>query len=131
MKRYGAKPTILDPSQVELSVAKSLGMETILGQLEDVDVGNRQFDLILVCRALDHFFDLKVSLERIRKLVKPKGFIFVDYMDLLEHAQHEGCVTAAARLDHCYYFYSEMAPYLYSRLGFDIISTYFSVSLGT
>ena len=131
MKRYRAKPTVLDPSEEELSVAKASGMETILGQLEDVNIGDCQFDLILVCRTLDHLFDLKTSLERIRKLVKPEGFVFIDYMDLLEHAQHEGSVTTAARLDHCYYFYNEMAPYLYSRFGLGIVSTYFSISMGT
>lgn len=129
--RFQVAPTVLDPSADELAAAKRLGMPTIAGQLETLSETDGQYDFILVSRTLDHLFCLRSALERIRCLIKPTGHIFVDYMDFLTHAKLEGSGEMAARLDHCYYFCNEFAEPLYSRFGFEIVSSYFSVSLGT
>lgn len=128
--QFGCKATVLDPAQSELEAAKLQGLDTLHGMLEDLPKHDRQFDLILVCRTIEHFFDLKSALEILRKHVKPNGLVFIDFMDLMVHSQSDGCAEMAMRLDHCFVLDGTFAPALFERFGFQILSIYNSPAPG-
>lgn len=130
LKRSGVRPIVLDPSEEELEEAKAKGLETILGTIEDADLGDRKFDLVLFCRTAEHVTDLKRTLGRIRSILKPGGMFYMDYLDLVEYAHRDGAVEATARLSHCFYLYNEMIPTLLSHFGFKVRTTYISPTPG-
>jgi ubiquinone/menaquinone biosynthesis C-methylase UbiE len=129
-RRYGAQATVLDPSSDELAIARSEGLSTIYGLLEDAELPSQTFDLITVCRTAEHFFDLRLALAKVRELLRPGGYFYFDYLDFVEHSRLDGCPETTARLDHCYYFYHDMVPVVARHVGFEVQASYFSDRLG-
>ena len=47
------------------------------GFIEEVDLGDRQFQIVLMCQAIDHLLDIKGALEAVRRLIAADGLFFV------------------------------------------------------
>jgi 2-polyprenyl-3-methyl-5-hydroxy-6-metoxy-1,4-benzoquinol methylase len=119
--RFGCSVTVLDPSREEIAAAKSIGVEGIVGTLETYRP-QQDFDIVLLCRSIEHLWDLKSSLLKIRKLLKPNGLFYCDIVDFLESCRRDGGVETTTKIDHCYWLCQETAPVIFASLGFQIIS---------
>jgi 2-polyprenyl-3-methyl-5-hydroxy-6-metoxy-1,4-benzoquinol methylase len=119
--RFGCSVTVLDPSREEIAAANSIGVEGIVGSLETYRP-QQEFDIVLLCRSIEHLSDLKSSLLKIRKLLKPNGLFYCDIVEFLESCRRDGAVETTTKIDHCYWLCQETAPIIFASLGFQIIS---------
>jgi Methyltransferase domain len=76
------------------------GIETIAGFAEDVDLGDRTYDLILLCQTIDHLLDIGATLRSIRRWVADEGRVFVDVLDVEFMMLRRGSIEGAVKIDH-------------------------------
>ncbi len=120
-KEFGLQGTVLDPATDEIEAARAAGLEAVVGSVEDWETEDR-FDLILLCRSIEHLFDLKLSLSRIRGLLKPNGLFFCDIADFMEMCRMMGAPETFTKVDHCYWLTQSTALPIFRAAGFEIIS---------
>lgn len=119
--RLGCAGTVLDPSVEEVAAAESNGLEGVVGSLETYQT-DKTFDIILLCRSIEHLFDLRSSLLNIRKLLSPNGVFYCDIVDFPETCRTGGGPEAISKIDHCYWLAQETAPIIFASVGFEIVS---------
>jgi SAM-dependent methyltransferase len=119
-RRFGIRATIVDPAPLETAQAQALGIETIEGLIEHVDLGSRQFDVVVLCQTVDHLLDVSGTLRRLRDLIAPGGLFFIDIVDFRAAYLRNASVEAAIKIDHPYYLTeATMTAYL-ARTGFQV-----------
>ena len=116
-EKYGFHATVLDPSVDETKVAENLGIEVVPTMLESWET-SRQFDMILLCRSIEHLFDLDGSLRKIRQLIKPTGLFYCDIADFFTQCRIDGCAEVASKIDHIHWLTQETAPRIFRYYGF-------------
>src|SRR5687767_1828155 len=122
-RRFGLEATVIDPAPLEAQQAQALGIETIEGLVEEVDLGDRRFDVVIVCQTVDHLLDVAGTLRRIRELLTDRGILFIDIVDFRAAYLRNWSVEEAVKIDHPYYFTeSTMIAYL-RRSGFEVLRT--------
>ena len=118
---FGLQGTLIDPAPLEVEQARTLGLETITGLVEEHDFGNRRFDVVLICQTVDHLLDVAGTLARVRQLLTGRGRLFIDIVDFRAAYLRAWSVEDAVKIDHPYYLTQEtMAAYL-KRAGFDVL----------
>lgn len=121
VKEFGLRATVLDPATDEIAAARAVGLHAVVGSLEDWDTTDR-FDLILLCRSIEHLFDLRLSLGRIRSLLSPQGLFFCDIADFMEMCRLMGAPETFVKVDHCYWLTQSTALELFRAVGFELVS---------
>lgn len=125
-ERFGLSATVVDPAPLETAEANRFGIETIEGLVETVDLGDRRFDVVLLCQTVDHLLDIGGTLRRIRALLASTGLLFVDIVDFRAAYLRNWSVAEAVKVDHPYYLTeSTMVAYL-RQAGFEIVRTDFA-----
>jgi len=119
-RRFGLRATVIDPAPLETLEAQALGIETIEGLIEDVDLGTRGFDVVVLCQTVDHLLDVAGTFRRVGKLLAPGGLLFVDIVDFRAAYLRNASVEDAVKIDHPYYLTeATMTAYL-ERAGFEV-----------
>ena len=122
-QRFGLRPTVVDPAPMETVEAQALGLETVEGLIESVDLGERTFDVVVLCQTVDHLLDIAGTLRRVRGLMATGGLLFVDIVDFRAAYLRNWSIEEAVKIDHPYYLTEPtMAAYL-ARAGFDVLRT--------
>jgi SAM-dependent methyltransferase len=121
VKAFRVRGTVLDPSEEEIAAARKLGLEGIVGSAETYDSDER-FDLVLLCRTVEHLFDLRGTFEKLRGMLAPGGLFYCDFLDFPELCRITGHPQTVSKLDHCYWLSLRTAPALFRSLGFEIVS---------
>jgi SAM-dependent methyltransferase len=122
-RRFDLRATVIDPAPLETIEAQALGIETIEGLVEDVDLGTTRFDVVVLCQTIDHLLDITGTLARVRQLLTPLGLLFVDIVDFRAAYLRNWSVENAVKVDHPYYLTeATMVAYLL-RAGFEIVRT--------
>lgn len=122
-ERFGLKATVIDPAPLEAAEAQALGIETIEGLVEEIDLGQRRFDVVIICQTVDHLLDVAGTLRRVRELLTDRGILFIDVVDFRAAYLRNWSVEEAVKIDHPYYFTeSTMIAYL-RRSGFEVLRT--------
>jgi predicted O-methyltransferase YrrM len=125
-RRFDLSATIVDPAPLETAQAHALGLETIEGLVEAVDLGDRQFDVVLLCQTVDHLLDIAGTLGRVRELLAPAGLLFVDIVDFRAAYLRNWSIEEAVKVDHPYYLTEPtMVAYL-RQAGFEVVRTDFA-----
>jgi SAM-dependent methyltransferase len=119
--RFGLKATVIDPAPSEAAEAQALGIETIEGLVESVDLGRRQFDVVIICQTVDHLLDIAGTLRRVRDLLTPGGVLFADIVDFRAAYLRNWSVEDAVKIDHPYYLTEATMTALMARTGFEIV----------
>jgi SAM-dependent methyltransferase len=120
-RRFDLRATVVDPAPLETAQAQALGIETIEGLVEHVDLGTRQFDVVVLCQTVDHLLDVTGTLRRLRDLIVPGGLFFVDIVDFRAAYLRNASVEGAIKIDHPYYLTeATMTAYL-QRAGFETV----------
>ena len=121
-QRLGLRATVIDPSPLEAAQAARLGIETITGLVESVDLSARRFDVVIVCQTVDHLLDISGTLRRVRALLRPTGRLFIDIVDFRAAYLRNWSVEDAVKIDHPYYLTeATMSAYL-ERCGFEVLA---------
>jgi len=124
--RFGLSATVVDPAPLETAEANELGIETIEGLIEAVDLGERHFDIVLLCQTVDHLLDIGGTLRRVRELMTSNGLLFVDIVDFRAAYLRNWSIEEAVKIDHPYYLTEfTMSAYL-RQAGFDVVRTDFA-----
>jgi SAM-dependent methyltransferase len=121
VKEFGLQGTVLDPATDEVAAARAAGLEGIVGSVEDWQT-NEKFDVILLCRSIEHLFDLRFAMTRIRSLLKPDGLFYVDIADFMEMCRMVGAAETFTKVDHCYWLTQSTALDIFRSLGFELVS---------
>jgi SAM-dependent methyltransferase len=125
-RRFDLSATVVDPAPLETAQANALGLETIEGLVEAVDLGDRRFDVVLLCQTVDHLLDIAGTLGRVRELLAPAGLLFVDIVDFRAAYLRNWSIEEAVKVDHPYYLTEPtMVAYL-RQAGFDVVRTDFA-----
>ncbi len=119
--RFGLKATVIDPAPLEAAEAQALGIETIEGLVEEVDLGARRFDVVIVCQTVDHLLDVAGTLRRVRGLLADGGIVFIDIVDFRAAYLRHWSVEEAVKIDHPYYFTESTLMAYLRRSGFEIL----------
>jgi 2-polyprenyl-3-methyl-5-hydroxy-6-metoxy-1,4-benzoquinol methylase len=120
-RRFRLRATVVDPAPLETAEARRLGLETVPGLIESVDLGDRQFDVVIVCQTVDHLIDITGTLSHIRTLLRRSGLLFIDFVDFRAAYLRNWSVEDAIKIDHPYYLTeSSMTAYL-ARAGLEVL----------
>ena len=121
-QHFNLRATVVDPSPLEADHAQRLGLETITGLIESVDLGDRKFEVAIVCQTVDHLLDVSGTLRRLRSLMRHDGRLFIDIVDLRAAYLRNWSIEDAIKIDHPYYLTEQtMSAYL-MRCGFEILA---------
>jgi 2-polyprenyl-3-methyl-5-hydroxy-6-metoxy-1,4-benzoquinol methylase len=120
-RRFDLRATVIDPAPLETVQAQALGLETIEGLVEDVDLGERRFDTIVLCQTVDHLLDTAGTLNRVRQLLTPGGLLFVDIVDFRAAYLRNWSIEDAVKIDHPYYLTETTIVAYLVRAGFEIV----------
>lgn len=123
VRRFGLNATVIDPAPLEAAAAQALGLETIEGLVEEVDLGDRRFDVVIICQTIDHLLDVAGTLRRTRDLLSENGLLFVDIVDFRAAFLRNWSVEEAVKIDHPYYFTESTITSYLRRTGFEILRT--------
>jgi SAM-dependent methyltransferase len=121
VREFGLKGTVLDPATEEVAAAREAGLEGIVGSVETWNT-NQKFDLILLCRSIEHMFDLRLALSRIRSQLTPQGLFYCDTADFMEMCRLMGPPETFTKVDHCYWLSQSTALGIFHMAGFELVS---------
>jgi SAM-dependent methyltransferase len=120
-QRFGLTATLIDPAPLEVEEARAFGLETITGLVEEYDFDGRRFDLVLICQTVDHLLDVAGTLRRVRELLTPNGYLFIDIVDFRAAYLRNWSVEDATKIDHPYYLTQETMTAYLRRAGFECV----------
>jgi SAM-dependent methyltransferase len=120
-REFGLRGTLIDPAPLEVDHARALGLETITGLVETHDFGANRYDVVLICQTIDHLLDVGGTLRRVRGLLNPGGFLFVDIVDFRAACLRNGSAEDATKIDHPYYLTQETMQAYLRRAGFGVV----------
>jgi len=116
---------VVDPSPVELAEARRLGLDCEQALAEQWDPDGRRFDLVLICRSIDHFLSISGVLAKVAGCLKPGGYLFVDPVDFESCARTTVDYRRLLKMDHVYYLSDETMRLYLKAAGFDLVGTDF------
>ncbi len=124
---FGGRCVVVDPSPDELAEAALRGLDCEESGAEDWDPKGRQFDLVLLCRSIDHLLSISRVLMKVAAALKPGGYFLVDFTDFKTAAKTMRDYREILKLDHVYYL-SEQTLCLYlEATGFEVVASDFTV----
>jgi SAM-dependent methyltransferase len=121
VKQFGVQATVLEPSAEESAAARESGLQAITGSLEEW-IPQEKFEIVLLCRSVEHVFDLRRSLEKIRDLLAPNGLFYCDIADFWELSRITGAAETITKADHCYWLSHDTLPAIFRSAGFEVVS---------
>jgi len=68
----------VDASEECLSFLDAFGIKSIQASLDNLDVINMQFDLVILSQVLEHVYDLQSMLESVSGILKNGGMLYVE-----------------------------------------------------
>ncbi len=125
-KRFGLRPTVLDPAPDEIREADRYGIETVTALLEEWDSGDAQYDVVGMFQTIDHLLDVSASFEILRKVIKPDGLFLVDIVDFRHAYLKNGSVEQATKIDHPFSLTEDSAEAYLARAGFETLRKCYS-----
>lgn len=78
----------VEPSDYAQYGQKVYGLDIRQGAFEETELPQRAFDLVTALRVLEHLSDPKVFLERVKTLLKPDGFLYLEVPDAFKPRHH-------------------------------------------
>jgi SAM-dependent methyltransferase len=115
------RATVLDPAADEVAAARRLGMEGITAPFEDWNP-TEEYDLVLLCRSIEHVRNLKAVLSKMRRCLRPQGYAYCDFVDFGELCRLVGHPEAVTKIDHCFWLTQQTAGAIFRSAGFEIVS---------
>jgi 2-polyprenyl-3-methyl-5-hydroxy-6-metoxy-1,4-benzoquinol methylase len=124
-KEFGLVATVVEPSLAEADRARFRGLSVEQVRLEDYSPNGTRYDLVILCRTVDHLLDIKTELTRIRSWLATGGLFFLDFV-----GSNQRPVIKAGRLiinekpetkiDHPFYLTSKTMRRYLEQAGFRV-----------
>lgn len=122
----GGRCLVLDPSPVELAEARKQGLACEQALAEEWNSNGRQFDLVLICRSVDHLLSISSVLAKVAGCLKPGGYLFIDPVDFESGARTMLDYRKLLKIDHVYYLSDETMRLYLKAAGFDVVASDFA-----
>lgn len=116
-RAFGWRATVIDPAPAEAAVARSLGIETVVGFVEDW-TPDGTFDVIGMFQTIDHLLDASATLAKLRSILSPGGLFVVDIVDFRRAYRRHRSLEEGIKIDHVYSFTEMTTEPLLARAGF-------------
>lgn len=119
---FNSRCLVIDPSSAELAEARRLGLECEEVLAEQWNPNGRRFNLVLICRSVDHFLSISAVLSKVASGLRPGGYLFIDAADF------EGCARTMSdyrrmlKIDHVFYLSDETMRLYLKAAGFDLVA---------
>lgn len=79
-REFDLDATVVEASIPEANRARDKGLAVANVRLQDYEPGGNHYNLILLCRTVDHLLDIAGDLRRIRGWLASGGLFFVDFV---------------------------------------------------
>ncbi len=122
---FGGRCLVVDPSPVELAEARKLGLDCEQALAEQWNPDGRRFDLVLICRSVDHFLSISDVLAKVAGCLRPGGYLFIDPVDFESCARTTPDYRRLLKMDHVYYLSDETMRLYLRAAGFDLVASDF------
>lgn len=109
----------IDPTPYAVEKAKQKGLNVFLKDIEGLRFSKGTFDLICIISVLEHVYSPKGTLIKIRNLLKPGGYLFLEVPNILETGDGVSELNTSEHLSHFSY---RSLKFLLNRVGFKIVS---------
>jgi SAM-dependent methyltransferase len=119
--RFDIEATVLDPSRDEIAAARRQGLNGIVGTAETWETDER-FDVVMLCRTIEHLYDLRATMAKVRRYLTRGGLFYCDFLDYMELCRMTGGPQTVSKVDHCYWLTLQTAPAIFRSMGFEIVS---------
>ncbi|MBZ0319433.1 MAG: class I SAM-dependent methyltransferase [Anaerolineae bacterium] len=116
---FGYDVTVLEPAPNEVMAAKRLGINAVQGSIETWET-DQKYDVILMCRTIEHVFDLPYTLVKIRQLLADDGVFFCDIVDYFDVCRREGPPQVTSKIDHKQWLCQENTPAILKTYGLNV-----------
>jgi len=109
------------PGEAGLFARNRLGLNIILGDCEDLELNNVEFDVIILWHVLEHLKAPVKVLKKIRKLLKDNGRVFlqVPWVPDFENYQDKHYYHILV-LNHLNFFSPHVIKRLFHKTGFEV-----------
>ena len=124
MKQYGLQAEGLEQSTDAVDYAQNkLGLKVHQGSIFSHDLPSNHYDIVFSTAVMEHFTNPLTALEKMRKLLKPNGLLFVNTIDFKGMVLREG-LNKWFKFVHTYYYTSVTLSSLIQLAGFEIAETW-------
>lgn len=118
--------TGLDPSKMSIDKLLDAGIFGIKGSIYDKPSGDMygKFDIIILSGVLEHLYDLKNSIENLRKYLNRSGKILCIIPNSLEYYLYPLPLPHYINIEHINHFSPNSLISLFSASGFSLLECY-------
>lgn len=122
-QRFGLDDVwVNDPAPAELQLAAERGLSVLPGFIEDIPVLPEELDMVLVCQTIDHLLHPRAVFDRLRSLMRPGGYLFVDTLIWKPEYMAD---SKRVKIDHPFYWSTPVTRRFLADRGFPIIQEQF------
>jgi len=121
-RRYGACPFIVEPDKKAYDYAIKQGVVGSNLLFEDFET-SKKFDIIFLCRSVDHLVDPLSSMRKINNILNDDGLFYFDFLNFNLLLKKSKQMRNSFKLEHPYAFSDISAMALTDLSGFTIIKT--------
>jgi 2-polyprenyl-3-methyl-5-hydroxy-6-metoxy-1,4-benzoquinol methylase len=119
----GASVQGVEPSGEEAEFASRNGVPTRVGLFEELDFGEERFDLIVCSQTFNHLLNPRLSVEKVRRLLRPNGVLFLECMDFFRLCEVQGAFFNAVQIDHVSMFVPDTLKAMCEAAGLEVIGS--------
>ena len=113
----------LEPGKGAVEFGRQLGLNIIHGTLEEVNLPENNFDIIVSLATIEHVNDPLGVLKKMQKLLKPGGYLLLTTPDFREMVLRRG-IGNYFKFVHTFYFTGKILSSLLKQAGFDVLKVW-------
>ena len=113
--------TVLEWKPECVQAIRNAGIAAIEGNLLRLDTEREKYDLIICSHTLEHFVDTNTAMEKLRELVKPNGYVYLEVPDLYRYSELERAPYHFLTYEHVCHFSEVTLHNLSAQFGFQMM----------
>lgn len=102
---------------------REYGLKIHRGSIFEHDIGSEAFDVVVSTAAIEHFTNPLRAIERMRDLLCPEGFLYINTQDTLGMVLKNG-TDSWFKFVHTYYYTERTLGSLIELAGFEIVRSW-------
>ena len=116
--------TDLDPAETCISYARERGVKTLMIDSTAMgDIGEKSFDLVILNHSLEHILDVESTMLNIGRVLKEKGYLFIEVPDVGGYADEEAAPFNFLTYEHVLHMSMNDMDNLAGIYGYEIIDS--------
>jgi 2-polyprenyl-3-methyl-5-hydroxy-6-metoxy-1,4-benzoquinol methylase len=114
----------IEPNREAVRVAQAnFGFKIYNANLGDASLPKNEFDAATLIAVIEHFNNSIEALRNIYKLLKPRGYLYVNTPNLLDVVLRQG-IDKYFKFVHTFYFTEKSLSNCLKKAGFEIVGSY-------